>query len=166
MGRLNYTEIIERMRWAGKLKNNSATARVLGITPQALSNCKKRGEMPANLVIKFALIYGLSVDWLLTGNGEACGDKDGKDEFPFAEKSTSPYLTYDREFQRFFAKTYPFNPDEIIYLGKLLKILRTPDQSITFGIKCCIYMFLKVIEHHLKTDNRTEKPADPDKTSL
>src|SRR3989304_7419895 len=65
---LGYSGIIERMKEAGKLKNESATARVLSVTPQALSNYKKRDRMPSHLVIKFASIYGLSVDWLLTGN--------------------------------------------------------------------------------------------------
>src|SRR3972149_11387710 len=65
---LGYTGIIGRMKEAGKLKNESAAARVLGVTPQALSNYKKRDRMPSHLVIRFASIYGLSVDWLLTGN--------------------------------------------------------------------------------------------------
>jgi len=67
---VNYSDIIERMRWAGKLKNDSAVARVLGVTPQALSNYKKRGEMPTDLVLKFSNIYGLSVDWLISGEGD------------------------------------------------------------------------------------------------
>ena len=67
---VNYLEIIDRMRWAGKLKNDSAVARALGVTPQALSNYKKRGEMPTDLVLKFAGIYSLSVDWLISGEGE------------------------------------------------------------------------------------------------
>src|SRR4030065_344933 len=67
---VSYSDIIERMRWAGKLKNDSAVARVLGVTPQALSNYKKRGEMPTDLVLRFANIYGLSVDWLISGEGE------------------------------------------------------------------------------------------------
>ena len=43
---VKYSDTIERMRWAGKLKNDSAVARVLGVTPQALSNYKKRGRAP------------------------------------------------------------------------------------------------------------------------
>ncbi len=66
---INYSDIIERMKQAGKLKNDSAVARVLGVTPQALSNYKKRGRMPTNLIIRFASLYELSVDWLLTGKG-------------------------------------------------------------------------------------------------
>jgi hypothetical protein len=65
-----YSEIIEKMRWAGKLKNDSAVARRLGVTPQSLSNYKKRGEMPTNLVLKFSNLYRLSMDWLITGEGQ------------------------------------------------------------------------------------------------
>lgn len=56
---------VERMIEVGKFKNNSALARALGITPQAISNYKKRGELPADLVIIFARGYGISVDYLL-----------------------------------------------------------------------------------------------------
>src|SRR3989304_558413 len=61
--------ITERMLEAGKLKNMSALARALEITPQALSNYKKREEMPTSLVVRFAQIYGLSIDYLITGEG-------------------------------------------------------------------------------------------------
>ena len=66
---VHYLDIIEKMRWAGKLKNDSAVARVLEVTPQALSNYKKRGEMPTDLVLRFAKLFGLSLDWLIYGEG-------------------------------------------------------------------------------------------------
>src|SRR5574337_860433 len=97
---VSYSEIIERMRWAGKLKNDSAVARVLGVTPQALSNYKKRGEMPTDLVLRFANIYGLSVDWLISGEGEM--SKGGKGEFgkPYmmAAEDTQAYGKDLKEF--------------------------------------------------------------------
>jgi len=65
-----YSEVIERMRWVGKHKNNSAVARVLGITPQALSNYKKKDKMPVSIVLKYSKLYGLSLDWLITGKGK------------------------------------------------------------------------------------------------
>jgi len=67
---VSYLEVIDRMKWAGRLKNDSAVARALDITPQALSNYKKRGEMPSNLIIEFSERFGISIDWLVIGTGE------------------------------------------------------------------------------------------------
>jgi len=66
---LNYSSAVERMRAAIGTKTDSELARELDITPQALSNFKKKGEIPTDLVIKFADKYKLSVDWFITGEG-------------------------------------------------------------------------------------------------
>ena len=71
----SYKEIADRMKKIGDLRNDSAIAKDLGITPQALSNYKKRDSMPTSLVVKFAekydcstdeLFYGLSADMAVT----------------------------------------------------------------------------------------------------
>ena len=142
---VNYADIIERMRWAGKLKNDSAVARVLSVTPQALSNYKKRGEMPTDLVLRFSNLYGLSVDWLITGAGEMHkpGGRPGVlggEGLPMAAEETAAYG------QEGPPRTLDFgnlNPDEIIYVGKLLKILRGPNRSTSEAIKYTVDAFLK-----------------------
>jgi len=53
-------------------KNMSSLARLLGVTPQALSNYKKRGEMPSTLILKFAERTGTSVDELVKGHTVEC----------------------------------------------------------------------------------------------
>jgi len=142
MRRLKYSEIIERMRWAAKLKNDSSAARALGITPQALSNYKKRGVMPANLIIKFADIYNLSVDWLLTGNGEThrYGNEGSSGNNAFVSNEAI-------RFQKLIGPA-SLDLDEIIYLSKLLKVLRAADKGLSTGVKCCIDAFAKIIESH------------------
>src|SRR3972149_7949930 len=86
---VSYADVIDRMKWAGRLKNDSAVARALDITPQALSNYKKRGEMPSNLIIEFSERFGISIDWLVTGGGEvdrrAVGAADGAPDSSKAE---------------------------------------------------------------------------------
>ena len=67
---VNYSKVFERMLKAGRLKNGSQLAKTLGVSPQAVSNYKKRGELPASLVFKFAEIYGVSIDWLINGVAE------------------------------------------------------------------------------------------------
>ena len=68
-------DVTDRMLEAARLKNHSALAADLGVTPQALSNYKRRGDFPAGLVIDFAAKHGLSIDWLVTGKkpGEILG---------------------------------------------------------------------------------------------
>lgn len=106
-----FCEVIERMKLYGKLKNDSAVARVLGVTPQALSNYKKRSEMPSNLVVKFAQIHEISMDWLITGQG----------------------LIYKRKAEKCLENAEEAlvinNRQEIEYIGKLLKILRKSGES-------------------------------------
>ncbi len=141
---VSYSEIIERMRWAGKLKNDSAVARTLGVTPQALSNYKKRGEMPTDLVLRFANIYGLSVDWLISGDGEMYkagrGDLAGKG-YLYAAEEAAPYGR-DLRPPDFSA----LSPDEIIYVGKLLKVLRSPNKSTSTAMKYSVDAFLRTAE--------------------
>ena len=139
---VNYLDIIEKMRWAGKLKNDSAVARVLGVTPQALSNYKKRGEMPTDLVLRFAKLFGLSVDWLIHGVGDmyrpgAEATEKGIKDYVFAAESTTSYgggKTLDLTV---------LNPDEIIYVGKLLKVLRGENKSNAAAIKHTVDAFLE-----------------------
>ncbi len=155
---VSYSEIIERMRWAGKLKNDSAVARVLGVTPQALSNYKKRGEMPTDLVLRFSNIYGLSVDWLISGDGEmykgARGAEYGNRPYMMAAEETHGYGK-EAGYQR--APDYAaMTADEIIYVGKLLKILRGPNKSTAAAIRYSVDAFLKAAE-----TTPAETPAPP-----
>ncbi|MBI5642320.1 MAG: helix-turn-helix domain-containing protein [Deltaproteobacteria bacterium] len=151
---VSYSDIIERMRWAGKLKNDSAVARVLGVTPQALSNYKKRGEMPTDLVLRFANIYGLSVDWLITGEGEmykAAGrSAEYKSSYMIAAEETPAYGKDAKEYGR-VPDVAALSADEIIYVGKLLKILRGPNKSTASAIKYSVDAFLKAAEQPVET---------------
>jgi hypothetical protein len=72
-----YKVTLERMLEESGLKNESSIAKSLGISPQAFSNFKKNGEIPAERVIQFALKYKLSIDYLLTGEGQH--KREGKD---------------------------------------------------------------------------------------
>lgn len=145
---VNYTEVIERMRWAGRLKNDSAVARVVEVTPQALSNYKKKGEMPSHLVLKFADALGLSLDWLLTGKGEMHRpggyEKTGRGLLT-AKEAAKPYGT-DGEAALRKEEMAAMSPDEMICVGKLLKILRGADKDNSMAIKNAIDALLKTSE--------------------
>ncbi len=140
---VKYSDTIERMRWAGKLKNDSAVARVLGVTPQALSNYKKRGELPTDLVIRFSNLYGLSVDWLLSGEGDVHKPGYQPPEGELGIPSLQEELAgYGRLPARGF-EISDMSPDEMIYVGKLLQIFRLSDKSASEAIKCSIDAFYR-----------------------
>ena len=65
----DFKEVMGRILFATGLKNASAVAGKLSITPQALSNYKKRGVMPLKITFLIASKYGMSMDWLLSGQG-------------------------------------------------------------------------------------------------
>lgn len=126
---VSYIEVIDRMKWAGRLKNDSAVARALDITPQALSNYKKRGEMPSNLILEFSDRFGISIDWLVTGVGDVYRrSAAAEDGAPYSAKSES------------------IDPEEIIYIGKLLKVIRAEDKSHSSAIKNAIDSVLFAME--------------------
>ena len=138
---LSYSKIFERMLKAGKLKNSSQMAKVLGISPQAVSNYKKKGELPPSLVFKFAEIYNVSIDWLITGDGPHEGDSPNK--FVYAGESDGIYSASDKKVcPTDMNDLMLLNPDEIIYIGRLLKVLRGPEKFAP-AIRVCIDSFIK-----------------------
>ncbi len=108
---------------ASNLKNSSEIARLTGVTPQAMSNFRKKGELPAGFILKFADKFKISIDWLITGVGEKnrCETCDIKN-----------FKCHD------FSALGSFNPDELIYIGKLLNILREPEKYAATVVKACI----------------------------
>lgn len=76
-----FEDVMARMKAAAGLKNNSAVAASLGMTPQALSNYKKRGYVPSDLIVRFALKHNLSIDSLVFGpEGPAAVAREAMDE--------------------------------------------------------------------------------------
>ncbi len=136
----SYSQIVKRMMESTGLKNESAVAKVLGVTPQALSNYKKRGKMPPNLVLKFAFMYGLSVDWLLTGKGGMRIEEKAGGVATAREEPAS----YSAELKG--TDISQMTPDELIYVGKLLKVLQKGSPSIVGAVKFSIDAFLKAVE--------------------
>lgn len=147
---VKYADVIERMRWAGKLKNDSAVARVVGVTPQALSSCKKRGEMPSDLVLKFSNIFSLSLDWLLTGEGavhKGAKEKDGAhgSRGTEAPRAGEPGLQGAKGANGVFGFTM-MNTEEIQYVNRLLNILRSEKKEDAAAIRGAIDAFFKSTE--------------------
>ncbi|HLE08116.1 MAG TPA: helix-turn-helix domain-containing protein [Thermodesulfobacteriota bacterium] len=126
------------MKRTANFKNNSQLSRSLGITPQALSNCKKRGIIPAYLIIKFAGIYSTSVDWLLTGEGKSEAAR-------LAARQAAPC---GREAEKRLLTISPLSPEELVYVEKLLKVMRSPDRSAVSVLMWTLDAFLKAVEEN------------------
>jgi hypothetical protein len=150
----NCSDIIERMKRVGRLKNDTAVARRLGITPQAVSNYRKRGRMPLGLVLRFAELYGLSVDWLLTGIGQMYSAKDSNKQRDVPASLTVD-MAVDRtggiEVDKSSAGLKPLSPDEMICVEKILKILRGSNKSVVDALKLSIDVLLKFAEPSKET---------------
>ena len=139
----NYSEIVERMKRAGGLKNDSAVARRLNLTPQALSNYKKKGRMPAGLVLKFAAIYGLSMDWLLTGSGRMHLEKDADANLKDCAIGMLEMAGDGEGFLR--AKSFStLTPDEMVCVGKLLMLLRAENELAVAIARSTMDTLLKI----------------------
>ena len=65
----NFKEVMGRILFATGLKNATQVAGKINQTPQAVSNFKRRGEFPLKPLFQIAIKYGMSMDWLLSGQG-------------------------------------------------------------------------------------------------
>lgn len=60
--------VLDRMKeFIGKTADKDL-AGDLGISPQAVSNARTKGEVPADMILNFAEKHELSVDWLIYGS--------------------------------------------------------------------------------------------------
>lgn len=142
---VNYSKIFDRMLKAGRLKNGSQLARALGVSPQAVSNYKKRGELPASLIFKFAETYSVSIDWLLSGTGNVAVQSPEPSKAAYASESDEHYSVGKAECPTGINDLMMLSPDEIIYVGRLLRVLRGPEKYVP-AVKICIDSFMKAGE--------------------
>jgi len=129
---IDYKAVFERMLEAGKFRNATQVAKFLGVSPQAISNYRKRGELPASMIIKFATLCGTSVDWLLTGKGAPdAGIKSSNLSCAIA-LIEAPLDALPQAV---------LTPEEAVYVGKLLGILRMKEGIAAQAVKMNIDAF-------------------------
>ncbi len=146
-----YSEIVSRMKEIGELKNEAHLARTLGITPQALSNYKKRKTISGDLVFKFSQIYEVSIDWLLTGSGEMLRSDSGLDGgslSTIAFVKASPFVKGEGKRGIKVTGISVMSPDELISVGKLVKIFRSTNSTISDAAKFSIDTMLSAVQIH------------------
>ncbi|MGE4402900.1 MAG: helix-turn-helix domain-containing protein [Desulfobulbus sp.] len=65
-----FSEIWERVKEHTELKTFIQLADMVGTTHQYVSRKKSKNEFPANWAFLIANKYGISTDWIMTGNGK------------------------------------------------------------------------------------------------
>lgn len=131
---------------AGKLKNYSELARTVGLSPQAISNYRKKDEIPPRLIFKFAETYDISIDWLLTGIGNMHSGMSAPERvctIALVEKAGGK----DNGNYSAAMSQAVLDTEEIVYVGKLLTILRSGESVAGPSIKTNIDAFYMTVKH-------------------
>jgi len=66
---MDFESCWERIRKSTDIKTQSSLAYSLGIRDASITGAKQRKTFPSDWAVKIALNYGLSMDWILTGEG-------------------------------------------------------------------------------------------------
>lgn len=64
-----FEAVCTRLKQALKLRSDSALAEALGFTPQAFHKRRERGSMPREEIEELVRAHGLSLAWVMTGDG-------------------------------------------------------------------------------------------------
>jgi len=83
---LNFDMLVPRLLKMMNLSRYCELAEILKISPQAISNFKKRGVFPANLLVKIATENKLSIDEILDLRVGFLGPLKDLFEIPYAER--------------------------------------------------------------------------------
>ena len=62
--------LFERLLAGAELQKDSQLAHLLGVSPQAISQARRKRKIPQKWLIKVSMQCGKSMDWLLFGEGE------------------------------------------------------------------------------------------------
>ena len=71
-------DTLDRLLQGAGLRRDSQLAELLGVSPQAVSQARRKGRIPDGWVLKIAEQFGLSTDWLFFGKGPGPDALHGK----------------------------------------------------------------------------------------
>jgi len=111
------------MMQASGLRTSAGLAGALGVSPQAISNYRKRGAVPAYLIMKFSEKFEVSLDWLVRGKG-----------FPAGGARPVPRL----EVQEYLSGCLPLSPEELVYVGMMLVVFRRGNRLSAGAVKSAV----------------------------
>jgi len=64
-----FSEVLARMKLVTQSTTDSGLSASLGVSPQTVSSWKGRDSIPYAICVDLANQYGISLDWLLVGEG-------------------------------------------------------------------------------------------------
>lgn len=64
-------QVLDRLLQGTGLRRDSQLAELLGVSPQAVSQARRKGRVPDGWVLRLASRFNLSTDWIYFGRGEA-----------------------------------------------------------------------------------------------
>lgn len=77
-------QVLDRLLQGAGLRRDSQLADLLGVTPQAVSQARRKGRVPDGWVLRLASRFGLSTDWIYFGRGR-------RSLLPFSSSSSTLY---------------------------------------------------------------------------
>lgn len=83
-------QVLDRLLQGVGLRRDSQLAELLGVTPQAVSQARRKGRVPDGWVLRLASRFALSTDWIYFGRGEA-------KSLPGASSPSLPSLTHYKD---------------------------------------------------------------------
>ncbi|MGZ8160210.1 MAG: helix-turn-helix domain-containing protein [Methylobacter sp.] len=78
MNKLSANAVLDRLQQAVGVKSDSALSRALSINRATLGNWRNRNSVPYSICVDFAIEYGVSLNWLLAGQGHMAFDETGQ----------------------------------------------------------------------------------------
>ncbi|WP_199098977.1 helix-turn-helix domain-containing protein [Dyella sp. ASV21] len=118
---INASEIIQRMREVFGAKNDTALAAELNVTTSTPSNWRQRNSAPIAVCATIAATHGVSLDWLVFGEG-AMYPKHDQDAAPTPESAHSTASAAAHRLSHFvynWDRTRP--PEEMVWLEQQFK---------------------------------------------
>lgn len=78
--KLNYFSVWQRVEEVAGDATKKQIAAMAGVSPAAVTNWQTDGKIPLEPLFRFALANGVSIHWLLTGEGEKMVSKPSEPE--------------------------------------------------------------------------------------
>lgn len=76
------SSLLDRLLQGAGLRRDSQLAEVLGVTPQAVSQARRKGRIPDGWVLRIATRFRLSTDWIYFGQGDPRADAQSRADPP------------------------------------------------------------------------------------
>jgi hypothetical protein len=79
MNNFSADSVLDRLQQAMNVNSDSALAKALSVNRATLGNWRARDSVPYSICVEYSIVNGLSLNWLLAGDGDmSCDEKSRK----------------------------------------------------------------------------------------